>query len=162
MHFGLKIMIQGFFLGVFIIGCKSNKISKEDEKEGTPFSITKATYQNWYGGIQDEKGTIIVITGKDLRTDVVLKTLYYKGKKSNIIPKFKRENFVLKIDINTSKRDRNFVMDGDTQKEYGNKPPVKKKYPNLKENEALISFIESNREYEFLVKLTKEKDLFYP
>lgn len=152
------------FAMVLFVGCKSSKAKKNhsNSDKNAPFVITKATYQNWYGEIQGEQVTIIVITGKNLKKDIVLKTLYYKGKKSNIIPKIKGKNLILKADINTSKRDRKFIMDGDSQKEYGNKPPVKNKYLNLKENEVILSFIEQNKEYVFLVKLTKKKDIFYP
>lgn len=127
----------------------------------TPFILTKATYQNWYGGVKGVKGVKIVISGKNLQKDIVFKTLYYKDKKTNIIVSNKENRLVLNANINTSTREEKLILHGDSQKEYGNKPPVKSKYPNLKENEVIITYYEKEKELLVRINLKKEVDLFY-
>jgi len=130
-------------------------------KTKTPFTLTKATYQNWYGGVKGVKGVKIVILGKDLEKNIVFKTLYYKGKKANIIVSNKENKLVLRVDINTSTREERLILHGDSQREYGNKPPVKSKYPNLKEHEAIIVYLQKEKELFVKINLKKEMDLLY-
>ena len=151
----LKIIALLLFVIPFI-NCKSSKMDKKE-----PFTLIKATYQNWYGGRKGIRGIKIEIYGANPQKDISYKNVYFKNKKASIETTLKDKELFLQANINTSTRDKMLNIHGDSQKEYGNKAPIKSKYPNLKENEAIIDYTQNGEDKIFKINLTKTKDLYY-
>ncbi len=160
-------IVLGLLLFILLfVACKSAKTDKKENAKNainkkTPFIVTKATYQNWYGGVKDVKGVKIIILGKDLKKEVTFKSLYYLDKKVSLQTNNKENSFTLEVSINTSTKERQLILHNNSQNEYGNIPPVKSKYPNLKENEAIITYFQKGKKADFKINLKKEMDLFY-
>ena len=154
----LKKTTVNFLLVLSFISCTTSKNIKNP-----PFTIVKATYINWYGGQEGVSGIRTEIEIADLKEKIDFKYLYFKNKKETLITLTKK-GIVLTSNINTSTRQTSLQMHRDPKKEYGNSLPISKtKFPfELKENEAVISYILNKKEYFYKLELKKGKNLFYP
>lgn len=105
-----------------------------------PFNVIKATYTSWVGGQPGIRGITVQVEIDN--PNITLDSVYFRGLKS-----------VLKIDKSTTmpifvssfvlpKKSKDFILDADPKKEYGNEPPrISTKFPfQLKKNEAVVSY----------------------
>lgn len=115
--------------------------------ETPPFKTGEVMSEAW----EDEKnksGTnlfIPIVEGKEIQLD----SAYFRGEIVKL-EKIKRDSYLVYIGRfkNTLIANRDIIMHADPKKEVGNVPPLpKKKMPfELKENEAVISFIVDGEE----------------
>lgn len=147
----IVIVLTSFF------ACKSTK----EQSKKTPISVETATYQNWYGGRPGVRGVKIKINGILNQKGLVFKTAYYLDKKGEIQTQLEENKLALSKNINTSTR-KDILLSSNPNNEFGNKPPIKPKYTNLKENEVIIEYSKNTKIQFFKVVLKKKKDLFYP
>ena len=157
----MKKLIYILALGIFPLAfscCGSNKINSEKElQEKPPFKIIEATYHSWVGGQPGIKGIRVhlVIDNSQLELD----TVYFRNMKVK-----------LKRDINSPKnlyvgtfvleKKKEFRLDIDPKKEYGNEAPdVTLKIPfKLESNEAVVSYLfHDKREFYKIFNLIEEK-----
>lgn len=124
--------------------------------ESPPFKTGEIICEGWES---EKNGSgmnlfIPITAGKEIELD----SAYFRG---NIVKleKVKRDSYLVYIGRfkNTSLSNRDIIMHSDPKKEVGNVPPLpKKKMPfELKENEAVISFIENNKEKYYKLKNIK-------
>ena len=133
--------------------------------ENPPFKITSATYNHWVGGIPGVSGTNVRIS-YTADSNVFFDSIYFlkrslklelresKGTKL-IMGYFKNEDPSLKAD---------HILHVAVEKEMGNKPPAINNFPfDLKENEAVISYIKGSKTKYFKIKSLKsvQPEFFY-
>jgi len=152
----MKFIYLLAFIGI-LNSCNS---TKKTNKKAVPFNIESATYQNWYGGREGVRGVTIEISVLNTKKKVSFTTVYYLDKKSTITVKNDNGNYILIGNINTSLI-KNRKLASNPQNEYGNKAPIKPKYPNLAKDEAVLEYTINDELFYKKIKLTKKKDLFY-
>jgi len=153
----LKI-IALLLITVLFTNCKSTQSNSKK-----PFTITKATYQNWYGGQEGVRGIKIEIQATVIESNITYNSVYFKNKKGKIkLERCDNHKIHITSNINTGYRKHLKNMHSNHQKEYGNKVPVKNSYPDLKENEAVLKYTQHKEEKTIKIILTKKKDIFYP
>lgn len=152
----MKSLVNIFYFSILILG--ASKCSNSQELvESPPFKTGDVVSEDWVSA-EGEKGTnlfVPITEGKDIELDSV----YFRG---NIVKleKIKRDSYLVFIgkfeDAPQSERD--FVMHADPKKEVGNIPPLpKRKLPfELKDNEAIVSFVEDGKEKYFKIENIKE------
>ncbi len=144
---------------VVISSCKS---TEKTSTTNLPFTITNATYQNWYGGQEGVHGITIRINGIDFDKNTSYQNIYFQNNKAPLITNFKGLKLFLEANINTSTRKENLVIHGNVQKEYGNKAPVKKEHPMLKKGEAILYFTKNNQKLSSKIELNRKETIYYP
>lgn len=143
-------------IGLVLFSCSTTKSNVQK----APLKIEKATYQNWYGGLEGVRGVKIEISGKEIVKDCNYETIYYLDKKAKLTINKNESTIKLLGNIDTSYR-RNRMLSVNTLHEVNNKPPAKLKYPNLTKEEAIIEYIQNGKLKHFKVELVKKKDLLY-
>lgn len=139
-----------------LMNCNSSKNIPEKQ----PFAIETATYQNWYGGREGVRGVNIKIRMATKQFNVTFLVIYYLNKHSAINTKLLKDRIELTANINTSNRNER-ILNANPRNEYGNKAPKQLKYPDLKENEAVLEYKLNDKLAFIKITLKKEKDLFY-
>lgn len=154
------IMKIGIYV-LMIIGlmtCKSPKFEKNP-----PFQITGATYNNWVGGQPGISGMKIII-GYTANQNVVFKSIFFFSKEMKV-EHYKNEgnNYIIgRLDTST-RGDRDRILDKDPKKEMQNKLPKKKLPFKLKENEAIIVYMDGKTKKYVKVENIKQTNTdFYP
>ncbi|MGY0406903.1 MAG: hypothetical protein ACWIPJ_00895 [Polaribacter sp.] len=147
---------------IIILGfseCGSNKLIKNP-----PFTIEKAMYNYWTGGIPGVSGIrvkISVATAPEITFD----SLFFHQKETKVEVLQDGETTLLIGHFSTSnRREKDFILDINATKEIQNKPPNIQKFPfELKENEAILSYKKDAKTYYFKIEeLQKEKSPQYP
>lgn len=142
-----------------ILGCGSSKDAMPDLVKNPPFVIEKASFNSWVSGVKGGgSGISVKLNFKDLDTSKIqLDSIYFRQRIAPI--KAHRENYKA-----TFKGERNtmdeFILHRDSEKEYGNKPPVAKEYQfpfELSENEAVISYYYKKELHYVALILEEEK-----
>ena len=133
--------------------CGSLKFEKS-----VPFKITSATYRNWVGGLPGNTGKIVSISYTS-NTDVLFDSIYFANKRvklkaydnkgvKSLLATLTAPNINIKKDI---------ILHSNRDRELKNPIPELIKFPfKLKENEAVISFLSSNKIKYFKIKRLKE------
>jgi hypothetical protein len=146
---------------LFLIGftqCGSTSLVKNP-----PFKIESATYTNWVGGVPGVSGKRVTIKLSE-KTNITFDSLFFQKRKTKIELIEANGVTVLIGHFSTSKAQaRDLVLHVDSTKELKNKAPKPDTFPfELKENEAIISYIVGNEtRYYKIENIKKEKaDLF--
>ncbi len=152
-----KILTLLLFVGVFS-QCASTRFESKP-----PFKITKATYNDWVGGQQGVSGIRLVFVYEPIKT-VAFQKVYFAGKEGTLTPRNNDGKTFITGHISTSTRvNKELVLDIDPKKEVNNKLPEKRFPFQLKENEAVISYIEKGVIKFYKVQgLVKTKTDYYP
>ena len=158
----MKSLITIAILIAFLVvnfSCKSSKFKKK-----LPFKIEKGFYQNWTGGQPGVGGIRFEFIISDLSENVEFKNIYFKNNKEQLYLRKSDNNNVVTANISKENADRiNLIMHIDATKEFNNTLPNTSDFPfKLKNNECVISYLESDIENFYKLVLTKEKDVFYP
>lgn len=150
----IKLLLL-FCLTFSFTQCKTMKLSKK-----APFTVTGATYHNWVGGQPGVSGTDLII-GVANSTETTFKDVYFQNKTIALRSKNRDGKKYVVANFNTSKRNDNDVL------VEGKKETVKAtvvKFPfDLKENEAVISYLVGTKMHYFkVVNIKKTKTIYYP
>ena len=160
----LKISIL-IFAVVSFSQCKTMKLT-----ETAPFKITGATYHNWVGGQPGVSGTNLII-GVDNDTNITFEKIYFQNKvvegeiedrngKKYLVANFSTSSKRVLVTKTTTTINGGIVMD-----DKRNKPKIKREtIPfNLRQNEAVISYVSGNKKYYYKVSKIKKTDtIYYP
>jgi len=129
-------------LTLFFIKCASATFNSNP-----PFTITKAIYQNWSGGVKGITGMHVTINYTS-NESIQFKELFFRGKKKTInIKKLKNGENTLFVKFNNHNTNNfDIQLHADAKKEFGNKPSKKEtNIPfELKDTEAVLSYKEDN------------------
>ena len=133
-------------------------------EDNPPFKINSATFNNYVGGMPGVSGMNVKIS-YETNNSVEFDSLFFKGKKAKIeLQTIEKKNYINgSFNTSTVNSKEDLILHSEGKKEYGNKAP-KKKFPfELKDNEAVISFLENGETKYFKVKnIEKTEDVFYP
>ncbi|MBL4605741.1 MAG: hypothetical protein JKY02_08825 [Flavobacteriaceae bacterium] len=143
---------------VFLVQCKSAQFEAKP-----PVTITGATFNNWVGGQPGVSGIRVIIAYKQ-QENIEFQKIYFAEKEGKIETYQKKGKTYLVGYIDTSSREKeDLVLDRDPKKEMNNKLP-KADFPfQLKENEAVISYLKNGKTKFFKVeKIKQTKTDFYP
>lgn len=143
------------FVTILLIQCKSTQFDAKP-----PFNIIDATYNNWVGGQKGVSGIRLVFNFEAQET-VTFQKVYFANKEGSLESANKDGKKVLTGHISTSTTS-DITIDFDTKKEVKNKLPESTFPFELKENEAVISYLQNGVTKFYKVKnVTKTKTSFY-
>lgn len=146
------LMLIGFMT------CKSAKL-----EENPPFQINGATYNNWFGGQQGVSGMKVIISYSS-ENPVTFKKILFQNKEATLETKEQEgKKYLIGFFDTSTRKGGDLIMDKDPKKEMQNKTP-KKPYPfELKENEAVISYMDGETlKFVKVEKIKKTDSDFYP
>ncbi len=143
--------------------CGNSKEMGYKLQDDSPFIISKATFKEWVAGIAGGgSGVNVFISLTNLDTDkIVIDSIFFRGQVSKV--EKKTTAYVARFKTNVNKAP-DLIMHGETDQEYGNKPPTKEsKFPfKLEDDEAVISYKEKGELKYFKQKLLREEpDLYH-
>lgn len=143
---------------IFLVQCKSAQFDAKP-----PIKITGATFNNWVGGQPGVSG-IRVIIGYEKKGDIEFQKIYFAKKEGRIEAYVRKDKTFLVGHIDTSSREKeNMILERDSKKEIKNKLPEPKFPFELKENEAVISYLKNGKVKFFKIENIKQtKTDFYP
>ncbi len=145
-------------VAVFLIQCKSAQFDSKP-----PIKIPGATFNNWVGGQPGVSG-IRVIIGYEKQADIELQKSSFPNKISKVEAYVRKDKTFLVGHIDTSSREKeDMILERDSKKEIKNKLPEAKFPYELKENEAVISYLKNGKIKFFKIENIKQtKTDFYP
>jgi len=136
--------------------------------EKAPFTITGATYNNWVGGQPGVSGINLIIA-IDNKSDITIKSIYFRGKKNNPSLEHRKGKEYLVVNMNTSRRT---ITVKETITYKGEGLPPRRRKPKVKgvtipfklqANEAVIKYMVGKKTYFYKVsKIKKTETIFYP
>lgn len=137
--------------------CGSTKL-----EENPPFTITSAIYNNWAGGQPGNKGITVNIVYTSNYT-IKFDSIYFSKRIAKLESNKNKEKKTISANFRSSVKP-DIILDKNTSKEINNAVPIHKKFPfELKQNEAIISYIVKGKTKYFKVKSFKKgKSVFYP
>jgi len=137
--------------------------SQKEISTQLPYEIESVYFQKWIGGQeQSGSGVNFHLTFKNaLPQNTTLEKLYFQNKEGI----FERESNVKYVGLIYSKpQNQDLILDGESQKEYGNKAPeITQPKFELQPNEAILEFrMGTEVRYYKIVDLKEKELLAYP
>ncbi|WP_339611138.1 hypothetical protein [uncultured Planktosalinus sp.] len=149
------------FISIFMISCNSNKIVLQ---ENPPFEVKEASFQKWFGGIQEAgKGIHFTLTFSEISEDVLVEKIYFRGK-SEILKQNAQNRKVYRASF-VDKPKEDVILDSNPAMEMDNpKPSIPVKFSfDLKENEAVVQYRKNDKINYFKIDNVTEKEVIaYP
>jgi hypothetical protein len=146
-----------------LLSCGGAKKKTEALKitQNPPFSVSKAFFQKWGGGVQSSgSGINLQITFNALPKTITIKKIYFKGMVAEAI--------VLNLPQTTytahyrNQRRPDIIMDNDPIKEAVNTPTTRFPFM-LEENEAVVSYVkEGDLYYAKVLNIAEKPMIAYP
>ena len=129
-------------------------------EKNPPFKITGATFNNWVGGRPGVSG-IRVHLAYQSEGNIAFEQLYFSDRSTKIVARKIKGKSYLIGQFNTSTREEELFLKGDTSPKTVTKLP---KIPfKLKDNEAVISYKEGAIiKYYHIKNIKKTKTIVYP
>ena len=156
----MKIVL--IFLSLFIGQTCNKKMTDSEILDQLPSVIETVYFQKWIAGQEESgSGTHFFIQFKTaFPENIKFKKVYFQGQESDL--QSEDENIFTANFTNKSKQDR--ILDVDSEKEFGNKPPeISKTKYDLKPNEAILEFQKHNKILIYKLQNIKQQDLLaYP
>tara|TARA_B110000238_G_C16098199_1_gene427075 strand:+ start:407 stop:895 length:489 start_codon:yes stop_codon:yes gene_type:complete len=128
------------------------------------FNVDKAFYNKWIGGLPGVRGVKLELHLKNV-DGIVFDSLFFQNKSTKAVVRVLGTKIQLLGHYSTSKRTKtDFILDRNVQKELKNPFPVIQKTPfNLKENEAVLSYIKGGKRLFFKIENIKRlQSVFFP
>lgn len=145
------------------MSCGSSRDALPTIEKNPPFTLENASYTSWVSGIKGGgSGVTVTLQFKELdTTKIKLENVYFKQRITAIEARGKYFKASFKGKNNTMD---DFMMQRDSQKEYGNQAPVVTEYHfpfELSENEAVISYHYRKELYYFKLILEEVQEAKY-
>lgn len=125
-----------------------------------PLQLLDAYFQKRVSGIEDGDSGFTVNLFVEKRADLILKEIYFKGKKIELKP---QQNGSLYIGQYTNKKivKKALIMSGDSKDEFKNEAPlIVEKIPfELEENECVIGYVRQGEKRYFKLGTLPEKEM---
>lgn len=151
----------GLILLALIMTSFSQCSSAQKSQDKAPTKFGEVYCEEWVAGaVGAGSGINIYIPVTDF--SIKLDSVYFRGKTAKLnIESGNDKVFIgrIKTDINTEKRD--LLMNSDSKKEYGNKPPELNKQIlfELNRNECVVSYLDNNVVKYFKIENVIDKPL---
>ena len=137
---------------IFFLSCSSTKtINENGFQKKTPFKVVTATYSKWIGGQPGVNGISVHISID--KPEILLDTIYFRNTSIKLKLDKSISNPVYVGSFVLPNTNKNFNLDIDPKKEFGNQiPDISRKIPfDLKEDEAVISYLLKNKRTYFKI-----------
>jgi len=159
----LKSIISMSLLAVLLMGFSQCSSVKQIQVE-VPVTIGEVYFQKWIAGIKGGgTGLNIFIPVSDKA--LLLDSVYFRGKATNLTLNNQEGNIYVGKFINDQNKEEDLVMSSDSKAEYGNKskPREEKTDFQLKNNECIISYKDGKKRKYFKIEKIREKEsIAYP
>jgi len=140
---------------IHLFSCAGGKNKDYNLQEKAPFTITKASYQDWIAGVKGAgSGTNVSFTIEDLDPTIKIIAVYFKKSKSNV-HKVEPNNYRASFKNNLNREGGDIILDIDPLKEVANKVPETIPF-TLANNEAVVSYAKNDGEEKY-VKISNLK-----
>jgi hypothetical protein len=159
--------LLNIILGISILfgfsQCGNGKDLTYKLQEEISFKVLDANYQSWIAGIRGGGSGLNVsflASNLDLK-DIDIDSLFFRGQIAKV--EKKQTVYIARFKTNVNKV-LDLIMHGETDAEYGNKPPIKESnFPfKLEDDEATVSYKEKGIQKYFKIKLNKKAPALYP
>ncbi len=137
---------------VFLMCCGSSKApNKSSLQNNPPFKVVEATYSKQFDEQTGVNNIIIRISINN--PEILLDTVYFRNNSSILILDKSDSNSAYVGSLVLPRKNQNFNLNLDSKKEYGNQAPdISRKIPfELKENEAIVSYLLKNKRTYFKI-----------
>lgn len=143
---------------IVLFSCSStSQVSEYKLTNKPPFNILNSFYQTEVGVQQSVKNVILTIETDN--SAVILDSIYFRNKKALLEKAQNNSNNKYVAHFTFKNNSRNLNLHSDSKKEFGNQvPDFSTKIPfNLKQNEAVVSYLYKGKTTYFKVINIKEK-----
>lgn len=155
-----KFVIVFIFTYIGLLGCLSTKSVAKNLKGNAKFNIVKATYFDWFGGVERAKGTTIKIIVDNQK--IIVDSIYFRNQGLPVELRKLENNNLLIIANHSSMVKSDIVLHKQAQKEYGNKAPVYNKFLfKLSQDEVVLSYFKKEKKEYLKIELIKEESKHY-
>jgi len=137
---------------IFFLSCSSTKrVNENGFQKKPPFKVLTATYSKWIGGQPGVNGISVHISIDN--PEILLDTVYFRNNSAKLKLDKSISNPVYVGSFVLPNTNKNFNLDIDPKKEFGNQVPnISQKIPfDLKETEAIISYLLKNKRTYFKI-----------
>jgi len=150
---------------LFMCCSGSKEVSKTnllELQEKPSFELEKVWFQKWVAGKQGGgSGIHLYMTLEANKNHVVFDSVYFRG----LVAKMEVGKIGYIASFKTALNQKDLIMDGDSNKEYGNKPPkLDETFPfKLEEDECVLQYKEHGKTMYYKVTSVVEKQAeYYP
>ena len=151
------------FIAVVFLAIVSAQCASVQFETQPPFTVTKATYTNWVGGIEGVSG-FNVNMDYTAANKVEFDSIFFRGRIAKVSYKETGDSKSILGYFSTSTRQEQMSLNREASKEYGNSSSVttEPEFPfELKDNEAVVSYRDGDQlKYYKLENLQEGKKVF--
>jgi hypothetical protein len=147
-------------ISIFIFSCNSNKMVLQENPQ---FEVAEASFQKWFGGIQEAgKGIHFTLIFSEISEEVLIKKIYFRGKEEILKQNPQNPNEYLATFVDKPNED--VVLDSNPVKEMDNpRPSLVSEIPfELKANEAVIQYPKGRIRFSITKSKTSLKKMKWP
>lgn len=148
-------------ISIFTFSCNSNKMVLQ---ENPPFEVAEASFQKWFGGIQEAgRGMHFTLIFSEISEDVMVEKIYFRGKEETLKQNAQNNKTYLATFVDKPKED--VILDSNPVKEMDNpRPSLTSEIPfELKADEALVQYQKGNKAFYFkIMNITEKEVIAYP
>lgn len=149
------------FISMFTFSCNSNKMVLQ---ENPPFEVAEASFQKWFGGIQEAgSGMHFTLIFSEISEDVHVQKIYFRGKEEVLKQNAQNNKTYQATFVDKPKED--VILDSNPVKEMDNpRPSLISEVPfDLKANEAVVQYQKGTKTFYYKIENISEKDaVAYP
>ncbi|WP_440120304.1 hypothetical protein [Tenacibaculum sp. Ill] len=148
-------------IGILILALSFTKCASVKMENNHPFKIESASYSHVTGGVKGSYNSTNLIINFTAEKPVNFQKVYFQNKITEAVVEQHNDKQYIAARYKTSSNDRkDIILHADPKKEFGNTPNVsEEKFPfELKENEAMISYIKGEETYYVKVENIVKKD----
>lgn len=149
-------------LAILITTILLSKCGSTKFEENPPFTITSAVYNNWTGGVPGNRGTTVNISYTALYP-IKFDSIFFLKKTALLESSKTKDKKFITANFRTLEK-TDMTLAENSSEEINNTVLVVEKFRyDLKQNEAIISYIVKGKAKYFKVKsIKKGKSIFYP
>jgi hypothetical protein len=152
---------------VFVMTGFSNCAGSKKLQQEAPFTMGTVYYEKWVAGVKGGgSGINLGMTLTKLPEDIVLDSVYFRGMKAPLVKETTEKGILYLAHFKTElNKKKDIISHEDPKMEVGNEPPsIQEKIPfELKENEAVISYLHKGKKRYYKIEGIKAKpQVAYP
>ncbi|MGG6229675.1 hypothetical protein [Tenacibaculum sp. SDUM215027] len=148
-------------IGILILALSFTKCASVKMENNHPFKIESASYSHVTGGVKGSYSSTNLIINFTAEKPVDFQKVYFQNKITKAVIEQHNDKQYIAARYKTSSNDRkDIILHADPKKEFGNTPntPTEEFPFELKENEAMVSYVIGEKIHYVKVKNIIKKD----
>ncbi|TVZ56331.1 hypothetical protein OD91_1616 [Lutibacter sp. Hel_I_33_5] len=150
------------YLSLLILTLTFSQCATTKFDSNPPFKASSGSFNSWVGGVPGASGIKVELAlNADDKTD--FKEIFFRNKIGTLQTSTSNGKTILVGHISTAKRNNDLTLDSNSVKELKNQAPETKFPFELKDNEAVISYMVGDKiKYLKIEHLKEQRTIFYP